>query len=227
MNEYQKLLSENSFGYGRWDAPYWFIGLEERLTPRETGNYAVRAAAFQRLNRDGLCDNFEFHSAIHQLEFLGSPGNLQPTWKRLIWLLKSYLHQPREDEDLLDYQCKQWGRSTGETLLTELDGLPFDNALDSTLEQKELRKEVIKNRPKRIEKLCCKLEQPPELVVMYGKTQQRYWNVIAGFNVVFDNAAKRGGTTFVFAPHPNMRGRTSAEWERLGRVISVGPRGGR
>jgi hypothetical protein len=61
----------------------------------------------------------------------------------------------------------------------------------------------------------------PELVVMYGKTQHVHWNSIAGKGLVFDQMVEVGSTKFVFAPHPNMHGRTNAQWEALGQIMRM------
>ena len=31
LTDYELELAENCYGYGCWEAPYWFIGIEERL----------------------------------------------------------------------------------------------------------------------------------------------------------------------------------------------------
>jgi hypothetical protein len=56
-------LSRESFGYGRWDAPVWFIGLEQG-----GGDNSTRAKAFKAYQSDGLCDCKTFHEAIENID---------------------------------------------------------------------------------------------------------------------------------------------------------------
>jgi hypothetical protein len=55
-----------------------------------------------------------------------------------------------------------------------------------------------------------------KLVVMYGAGQRGSWLQIASCPLVYDGAVKDGSIVFVFAPHPNTRGRINADWIELG-----------
>jgi phage-related protein len=43
-------MARGCYGYGRWDAPYWFIGLEEGMS----GTLGEQIEAWQQLGEDGL-----------------------------------------------------------------------------------------------------------------------------------------------------------------------------
>jgi hypothetical protein len=51
---------------------------------------------------------------------------------------------------------------------------------------------------------------------MYGQSEKKYWEEIAGCELEPDQPLSAGSTLFVFATHPNTRGRRNSDWERLG-----------
>jgi len=223
MTNAELLLAESCYGYGRWDAPYWFIGIEERLSPSDKGDRTKRARVFEELNIDGLCDSHEFHYRIGEDRWR---NELQFTWGRLIWLLKRYLKESADDSRLLEYQISSWGSSEGVTCVAELYGLPAD----STIEGRRLDRERFKDckdqfdniRMCRIKRMRFKLiEHMPQLVVFYGKTQTKYWAEIANCELHFDKVVRSGTTNFVFTCHPNMHGRKREQWEVLGSRLAT------
>jgi hypothetical protein len=79
----RQLAARKWFGYGRWEAPYWFVGMEPG-SDDELAWYQTWA----RLGGDELCDCRQHHLGTdylkwHKAEF-PSP---QPTWIPLIQLL--------------------------------------------------------------------------------------------------------------------------------------------
>jgi len=223
MNNYQRSLAEKSYGYGHWNAKFWFIGLEERLGSNENSNYKNRSDVFEDMNIEGLCDCRDFHFKIEENQWHDNNAILQGTWKRLIWLFKSYLNEPRDDASLLSYQQTEWGCKKGVTCLTELDGLPFDSSKKTNPRGRAAhpQKDIKRLRETRIEFLSAKLqEHKPELVVMYGKTQKKYWQMIAGQALVCEEIVTANGIKFVLIPHPNAHGRTNAEWGKLAKSFS-------
>jgi hypothetical protein len=214
-------LAKNCYGYGPWGAPYWFIGIEERLDPTEKGDRTKRAGAFRRLNTDGLCDRREFHQEIGIDRW---ETELQPTWGRLIWLLKKYLKDPDDSHCLLNYQVNSWGNAKGDTCVTELSGLPSDSSVegrkldherfkDCKVQFKDIRTQRIKNLSREIK------DYEPKLVIFYGKMQVEYWRQIANCELHFDRIVRPGATSFAFTCHPNMHGRRREEWEALGNLL--------
>ena len=120
-------IARRAFGYGRWEAPYWFIGPEEGKGPEEQSNSCDRVEAWYCHQRDGLCDCREFHSAIRDTTWHHTQPRLQHTWRSLILLLKTFLNETVGDaiadrESVRKYQRDQWGASSGETCVIELSG---------------------------------------------------------------------------------------------------------
>jgi hypothetical protein len=70
-------MARGCFGYGRWDAPYWLIGLEEGMS----GTLDNRIRAFQKLDKDGLCDSRKFHHEIGVYHHHQDSRPLATTWR--------------------------------------------------------------------------------------------------------------------------------------------------
>jgi hypothetical protein len=49
-------MGRRSCGYGRWNAPYWFIGPEQGKGKDERDDNAQRVKAWQQLGRAELCE---------------------------------------------------------------------------------------------------------------------------------------------------------------------------
>ena len=79
MNVDERQLALECYGYGRWEAPYWFIGPEQGQGKWENSILTERANAFRELNQDGLC-----LSLIHILDIFVTPSvagfHLCPHW---------------------------------------------------------------------------------------------------------------------------------------------------
>lgn len=206
-------MAQNCFGYGRWDAPYWFIGPEQGKGNDEPDDNAQRARAWQRLGKAEVCDCLEFHSQISDLSWHSQRPRLQRTWRPLILLLKVFLNEPSDVEDLRVYQRDRWGRAKlGETCVIELSGLAAKSSrvhVDRERFRQE-RVEIIRQRM---------LRSKPVFVVMYGVNEKPSWEKIAGCPLVRDGVVKAGPTMIAFAPHPQEHGRRSVDWKKLGEML--------
>jgi hypothetical protein len=115
--------SNEFFGYGQWDAPVWFIGLEEAGagTPTEL---QARLAAWNQRGRRELEAAPSFYPACGQHHWHGPDAALQRTWRQLIRMLLVARGEPGNEEDLLGYQKNTLGTFSGDVCLTELLPLP-------------------------------------------------------------------------------------------------------
>jgi hypothetical protein len=211
-------MAERFFGFGRWDAPYWFIGPE----PGGSNN-DIRARVWKdQFGKGDLLDCKAFHDAlvgamrekgidpksidkVKKLVRESPKPALQPTWRRLILLLKA---NRDENYDLAIYQRDFWGHAdakTRETCVIELLGLPAKGLMKRNEEEDHKRERANRIRGKI-------LENGPEFVVMYGRSEENYWKLIAGPDLPRDKVVKLGPTKFIFLPHPNDFGRTDKEW---------------
>ena len=208
MEEAEKELASRCYGYGRWDAPYWFIGPEQGQARWENDDLSARFEAFRKLSKDGLSDCRSFHNEIHETRWHreNPPAALQPTWKFLILALKAFLQESIEEEGRRRYQRHCWGSSEGETCVIELSGLPATNF------NVPRRREVL--RQERLEFIHSKMTSfHPRFVIIYGRAQVPYWKGFWQQNaVVVANSgeiARLPYTTVAFAPHPTAPWRAS------------------
>lgn len=73
--------------YGRWGAPYWFIGPEQGQAPEENDDHKPRVKAWLELGGGELTDCREFHVLIGEKRWHRERPKLQSTWRSLLLLL--------------------------------------------------------------------------------------------------------------------------------------------
>jgi hypothetical protein len=214
MGSLVELMAQEFYGFGRWDAPYWFIGPE----PGGEGN-ETRAKAFKKLGEDGLCDCKEFHAEIGETRWHREPAEktvLQPTWRRLMLLLMPSLGLGSDQITLRRFQCRLWGvRNAGETCVIELGGLSA-KSLGTPSDRKSFRERRIESIKERI----GKCNSGPKLVVLYGSASKPAWSRITGCDLRRGELVKQGGTVFAFMNSPTAVGETDDEWIKLGARIA-------
>jgi hypothetical protein len=207
MDDVEKMAKE-FFGFGRWSAPHWFIGLEQG-----GGDNEGRAEAFKELQSDGLCDCKNFHLKIGESSWHGENAEIQKTWGRLMRLLASFHGVYSEEVGLLDYQKNHWGMQGGDTCVIELLGLSAAG-LQIEMDRKK------KYQAERIEAIRRKLaENTPKTVVMYGFTGEKQFQEIArGAGLARGEMVEHEKTLFIYVDHPTRqrRGNTNSSWNDLG-----------
>jgi len=186
------LACQSWFGYGRWDAPYWFVGMEpggeDDLAWYET---------WLRLGGHELCDCREHHVGTNYTKWHGRDRPpLQRTWLRLIQLLFGYKGQRAENLDVVSvYQRDEWGSLNGETALPEV----------SAIRAKSRATVVNRNafRGHRVATLRERLEHyQPEFVVFYGFEYTSIYQEIANAGFDADGYAWCGSTLCALVRHP-------------------------
>jgi hypothetical protein len=226
------------FGYGNYQAPFWFIGLEEGGGGSFT-EIEGRLTTWQDRGRQELEDVYEYHvqigarlqiSAAH---WFGPSPRLQSTWKQLCRIALTAKGQSIDNDALRYYQAQRLGRRTEETCLLELLPLPSpgtDRWLYKDLSQRpELADRSIyanhyaMRRAAHIQQRVA--EYCPPVVTFYG-IQARYrewWGNIA--DAVFDwvdggwYRAVRAGTLYLVIAHPAAKGVTNDYFDRVGQVV--------
>jgi hypothetical protein len=229
QTERPKIVAANSieemarccYGYGSWDAPYWFIGLEEGMD----GSLDNRISAWQEFGKaTGLSDCRAFHRKIgvdkwHRTE---PKAALQSTWKQLIRVLFASRRQNTGLETIRRYQAQEWGKSNGETCIIELSGLPAKGLKQGvtirgqyfTADQVE---QILMERTAAIQRKI--LEKRPKFVVMYGVVGKPHFERLAGRSLKRDEIVTVGNTKIVLTQHPVARGSSTAGWESLGHEL--------
>jgi len=85
-------MSRRCFGYGRWEAPYWFIGPEQAQAREENDDLKYRLRAWLQLGAGELCDCRDFPSLIGEESWHRGKPRLQPTWRPWMLLLSALLY---------------------------------------------------------------------------------------------------------------------------------------
>jgi hypothetical protein len=62
--DHTREMGRRSYGFGRWTAPYWFIGPEPGQSREEHDDLTSRAEAWRSLGGCELMDCREFHKRI-------------------------------------------------------------------------------------------------------------------------------------------------------------------
>jgi hypothetical protein len=189
------------FGYGRWDAPFWFIGME----PGGDDSHSSYEA-WQDLGGSELIDCRSHH--LWKREVLGvedpkwtrwhddRPGRrTQPTWRRLIQLLLAFKGESTNLDAVYEYQQHKLGRLDGETAVVELGALHAPS-LAAEVDRDSFRGERINLLRARL------LENQPIFALCYGYGFSEQYVRVIGLDFNAEGFAWCGETLCVLAPGP-------------------------
>jgi hypothetical protein len=207
MDDDVREMARRRFGFGRWSAPYWFIGLEEATASDDMDGLLLRERVWSRLGENELDDCPEFHRGLGETSWHRTKPRLQPTWRPLMLMLMSFTGRPTDRETLREYQRDKWGTLDGETCIVELSGLAAPG-----LGTKRDRSFVNDRIPVIRERLHA---HRPMLVVMYGFAGRENWEKLAGRRIPDDCILTEGPTILALAKHPASRGMTNNYWTEL------------
>lgn len=166
-------MAETFYGFGRWDAPFWFLGPEQGMAKAGDG-LETRCECWDKMGRGELVDCIAYHRCLGYTRFHEPPYRLQPTWQKLIKLLLTFEGEIPHQHKVRDYQATGWGTSgnNGETCVIDLSALAAPNL--KTLRDRESFREH------RIAVLRNKIEtHKPTFVVMYGLTTKAQFEKVA------------------------------------------------
>lgn len=212
-------MARRCYGYGSWDAPFWFIGPEQGMDRRENNDLTRRAGAWSDLGKPEVCDCREFHARIGITKHHQSKPPLQRTWRSMMLLLMSFLEKAFDNENLRAYQRDHWGMCGGNTCVIELGGFPARSF------------RVFRDRERfRAERIATIRERMnvanPALVVMYGAGAKQHYQAITGQLFSNENTKglpvgflQRGPTKIAFTPHSVAFGMKDAYWVELGKKL--------
>ncbi len=204
------LAAERWFGYGRWDAPYWFIGME----PGGDDTHASYEA-WLALGGGELIDCRAHHQWELETKGIDNPhwtkwhrrkNNVtQSTWRPLIQTLLAFKDEPSDLESVRLYQRDEWGSTKGETAVIELNALHAPN-LAATVDRE-------KHRPYRIRTIHERMESyQPMFVVFYGIGYRPFYEQIVGERFAEGGFTRSGDTLCALVPHPARSGKKRTWW---------------
>ncbi len=221
-------MARRCFGYGRWDAPFCFIGPEQGMNndPKEDD---FRLQAWWENGRNELDDAVEYHQRLDSLplrppklnkkgkrmdDWFGEKPNVQLTWARLIHFLHGF--SPEHRMSHREFQKSFWGRSNGEICLIELGGVASHK--QSSGEQ------TTAYLPMRLERIKSMLSTQ-RFVLLYGSTPacNKGWQFLTRDAVSLEGETikRLANTLFVrSAEHPTGNHQSYDKWFRFGEHVS-------
>jgi hypothetical protein len=205
-------MARRCYGYGSWEAPYWFIGPEQGQARDENNDLEPRIKAWRDLGEGELSDCRDFHALIGERRWHRERPRLQSTWRPLTLLLMTFLGRPTDNESLRKYQRDQWGSLRGETCVIELSGLAA-HSLKVNRDRRLFREERIKVIRERMH------HYKPALVIMYGANEKPDWEAITEQPFPSESVLRIGSSITVLTLHPTSHGLTNAYWEQWGEIL--------
>ena len=193
----------NFIGYGRLDAPVWFIGMEEA----GGGEDNLRA----RLNFRQVEDNYEAHKILGILKHHEGKKVIQRTWRGMCYIMLCLEGKEPEREAIRHYQADLLGRYKGNTLLTELLPIPkpktgswgYEELIPQFFSHSDYIKRIKPQRIKIFREFIKK--HNPKAVICYGKGYWKDYKTLFP-EISFDEKApfaigKNAETLVVLTPH--------------------------
>jgi len=179
---------ESFFGYGRWTAPLWFVGIEE-AGGKMGAEIEQRRTVWAKRGHMELEDALTFYPETGNHRWHGINATLQTTWTQLIRMLLPAQGKSDSPNAILDYQRNWLGSVHGETCLLELFPLPspthftWNYAAWSEIPWLQSRQAYEQHiLDQRIQSLRQRIDhyRPRVLVVFYGDGQLKHWRQIMG-----------------------------------------------
>jgi len=208
-------MARQFYGYGCWNAPYWFLGPEPGMAKKDMARKAddleKRCAAWQRLGGGELLDCIEHHRAFGLLRWHAAPSELQRTWKRLMLVLFGFKGKIQSPEALKRYQATEWGTARGETCAIEMSSLAAHD--------RSVKRDRRTFRDERIDFIRCMIRQyQPTFILMYGTGQ---WKRIAEASFDTEGVCPIGQTVAMVTLYPTapIRANTDEKWLEFGRRL--------
>lgn len=222
------------YGYGDYNAPYWFVGIEEGGA-RTVEGVNRRLRLWKERGKRELEDLAEWHLANGPHRHFSGRVALQRTWNRLMRILLCATDRNLSLSVLREYQKERLGRIGGETALVELLPLPSPStshwlyAEHSTLaelvDRQTYHQQIAPGRAARLRARI--LVHRPKAVVFYSasSTYRRWWEKIAraDFEQVDDAMyrASQNSTDFVICKHPVAHGVSNDYFHRVGKLLAI------
>lgn len=221
----QKLLHEfmnRFYGYGDWNAPLWFVGMEEGGGNSED-EINRRLGAWD--GTDNLADIREYHRKIGVPWFIQHP-KIQSTWGKLIRIALAFEGRPTDTEAVRRYQRDELGKRTAIIELFPLPSPGTDRWLYSSIPEIATRdKYMALVGATRIATLRERIRaHRPVAVVFYGSGYRNYWAQISGVSFAKNDRFETGrneSTSFVIASHPVAHGVMNRDFEAIGSWLAA------
>jgi hypothetical protein len=183
------------FGYGSWNAPYWFIGIEEADCGEPITD---RLERWRRRDCSDLEDFAQFHENTQHCRFIGKKPAYQRTWGSLVKIFLSFKGVDWDKATVLDFQGNTFARRNKEVAAIDLFPLPSRSVNHWSYRTQFANVPFLKSRelyehtlfPRRQRVLNRRIQQyKPKLVVFYSKTYSDLAEGVAGVNLAQSSCA--------------------------------------
>lgn len=222
-------FSYGFYGYGDFESPLWFIGMEE-AGGNSADDVTRRIRTWEARGRLPLEDVAKYHDAIMTDGFKSI--RKQSTWSALSRIQLSYKSEKVTETTVRRHWREVLGRWGSSTCMIELNPLPSPGITawnyPKFTEIPFLASRITYNaryRESRISAIRDMITRhSPRAVVFYGKKYESYWSDIAGAKFDKDEIhsyATKGDVKFVSMHHPNARikGKTNKYLEEIGALL--------
>ena len=242
-DKYLKYI-HNFYGYGRWSASFWFVGVEEGGVT-DLKDVDKRIESWLQFNSE-VIDIKKHHIRIGQGHQFVGKAKLSRTWANLIRLRMGFDGKRNVDkEDVREIQKNDFGHSDSDNLLIELFPLPAKTSKQAHWMYQSISEiPFLSNRKtyedalveSRVAFITNKVKtHRPKFVVFYALNKREYWNKIIGeqFKDKKNAVSVRGvdiylvkkfDTTFVLTPHPNGIRKKNFDnnlfWQEVGKTLT-------
>ncbi len=222
---------ETFVGYGRLQAPLWFLGMEEG-GGQDVAELSRRLSAWDARGRQACEDLAGFHRAIEVTKYFSADRPvLQPTWCALMKVLQAWRGGTSEAATLRVIQAAEWGAHDGPAALLELLPLPAPSIGSWPYRELADRMPYLRDRasyvghvlPGRVHRFSQLVTQyQPAAVVCYGLGYIEHWKAVFAVPLTEITIAERrcfggrlGRTRVLVVPHP-ARANATKLWEAIG-----------
>jgi len=220
------------YGYGNYQAPYWFVGMEEG-GGNTYSEVTKRLEVWNGRRRKELEDVAEYHRAMDMSCLFDDRPKLQSTWKQLIRIALTAKGQTCNVETIRDYQMNKLGTKDGENCLLELLPLPSPNivtwlygehsALPYLVDRETYQRYIMSSRIAHLQERMR--HHQPKAVIFYGLKYLANWEKISGvkFQEKSEGIAFQSNeqTLFIVVKHPVSRGVTNEYFQQTGKLIAA------
>jgi hypothetical protein len=200
-------MAREWYGYGTWDAPFWFIGMEPGGSETEDN-----CRYWLELGAGELIDCREHHLRAKFTDWHKHNPPTQDTWRGLIRFFLAFQQKPFDLRAVSDYQERAWGAKDGATAVIELSALSAAG-LHVNVDRKRSRDDRIEHIRERL------LKHQPTIALFYGITYREHWQAIVGSTFDSRGFAYVGRTLCIEALHPTRGdGQKERYWYELAKA---------
>jgi hypothetical protein len=222
------------YGYGSWNAPLWFIGMEEGGCPT-LDEFSSRLICWSRRGSAELEDAPAYHKELNFTRWFGPKAKLQSTWEKLVRIYLSSQGLLSDIEAVRHFQGERFGSRDCGFASLELFPLPSTDTSawiyrDAAHIPYLINRQVYKYYvyPKRAEGLRQRIAtHRPKYVIIYGLAYVDEWEGIIGKKFGGRDSHNVHETTFessriLVVPHPVARGLAQPYWQEIGKRLNEG-----